>query len=61
MTIDGHLIGTVSLHSAIVTSRRIVFARTLGQGSHTLVIRNLGTSGHSRIDLDAILTTEVVP
>ena len=61
VTLDGQVIGDFNLHSRKTKARRIVFARSLQQGAHTLLIRCLGTAGHPRIDLDAILTTQDAP
>jgi hypothetical protein len=55
--LDGHLAGTVNLHSASAIHRRIVFARVWKtDAAHTLKIVCAGTPGHATIDVDAILT-----
>jgi len=51
--VDGVLMGTVSEKTSSTIVRRIVFARTLTPGTHTL---NLVAVGNGRIDLDAIVT-----
>lgn len=52
--VDGVYRATISLHRSSTTSRRIVFRTSWSaSGSHTLLIRVLGTAGHPRIDVDA--------
>jgi hypothetical protein len=51
--IDGVLIGTVSERTTSSVARRIVFARSLTLGTHTLKIV---ANGNGRIDVDAIVT-----
>jgi hypothetical protein len=54
--VDGHLARRISLHAATPQARSIVFAkRWAGNGMHTLEIVNLGTAGHSRVDVDAFV------
>ena len=54
--VDGHLARRISLHAASPQARSIVFAkRWAGNGAHTLEIVNLGTAGHSRVDVDAFV------
>jgi len=33
----------------------VVFTKTLTAGSHSLVLKVLGTTGHPRVDVDAFL------
>jgi hypothetical protein len=47
--VDGTLAGTVSLKGATRHSARLVFSRTLGAGTHTILVKSLGTA---RVDLD---------
>jgi hypothetical protein len=58
--LDGTLVATVSTHAASVGHRRIAFARAWWGGPndpvHTIRIVNAGTAGHSRVDVDGILT-----
>jgi VCBS repeat-containing protein len=51
--VDGVLVGTVSEKTSSTIVRRVVFARTLTPGTHTL---KLVAVGNGRIDLDAIIT-----
>jgi hypothetical protein len=54
--VDGQYVATVNLHAMSPVSRRIVFAIAFsGRGTHTLTIRNLGTVGHARVSLDAVM------
>ncbi len=53
--VDGALISTVDLRSTKAKVRRVVFARTVSPGSHTLRIVVLGTSGRPRVDVDGFL------
>jgi len=54
--LDGAYAGTVSLYASSGHSRAIVFAKTFGvNGSHTLRIVVLGTSGHPRVDVDGFV------
>jgi hypothetical protein len=54
--IDGVSVGTVNLHAATLRYRRIVFARSWAtSGTHTITIVVSGTSGHPRVDLDALV------
>jgi hypothetical protein len=53
--VDGVLKSTVNTYSLSAQSRIIAFERSIPAGTHSVKIVNVGTSGHSRIDLDAIL------
>jgi hypothetical protein len=54
--VDGLYRATVNLHSTTYWARQIVYAVSWPtSGTHTLKIVNLGTSGHSRIDVDAFV------
>jgi hypothetical protein len=55
--LDGHLAGTVNLHSATPMHKRIVFAHAwAADGVHTIKIVCAGTAGHPMIDVDGLLT-----
>jgi beta-N-acetylhexosaminidase len=54
--VDGVDRGTVSLYATTGQSQQIVFAtHWASNGSHTLRIVNLGTAGHSRVDVDGFV------
>jgi beta-N-acetylhexosaminidase len=54
--IDGVYKGTVSLFAPSFVARQIVYAtHWSGNGSHTFRIVNLGTAGHSRVDVDGFV------
>ena len=54
--IDGVYAGTVNLNSSTYVAKQVVFARTWAtNGTHTIKIVNLASSGHPRIDLDAFV------
>jgi subtilisin family serine protease len=54
--IDGTLAATVSQYRADPAYRRVVFERSWPSGaSHTIRIEVVGTSGHPRVDLDALV------
>ena len=53
LTLDGQLIGIGSERAGIAAPRRIVFARAVPPGTHTL---RIVTIGNGRIDIDAIVT-----
>jgi beta-N-acetylhexosaminidase len=54
--VDGVYKKTVNLYSATYHARQVVYAtHWAGNGTHTMTIENLGTSGHSRVDLDAFV------
>ena len=47
---------TVNLYSATYYAKQIVYAASWGSnGSHTIKIVCLGTSGHPRVDVDALV------
>jgi hypothetical protein len=55
--LDGERVATVNLHSSTKMHRRIVFAHVWSaSGEHRLSIVCAGTAGHSKVDVDAILT-----
>jgi beta-N-acetylhexosaminidase len=54
--LDGIHVATINLYSATFGARRIVYAASFStSGPHTLRIVNLGTAGHSRVDVDAFV------
>jgi hypothetical protein len=54
--LDGKLVATIDLHATKTTMRWVAWQRTnTTYGKHVLKIKCLGTSGHSRIDVDAFL------
>jgi hypothetical protein len=52
--LDGSYVTTVNLYRSSFLPRRIVFARNLADGAHTLVITAQGTSGHPTVAIDGI-------
>ena len=54
--VDGVRTATISLHATTYASRQIVYATHWAtNGTHTIRIVNLGTAGHSRVDVDAFV------
>ena len=54
--IDGAYLGVIDLHSAATKSRVVVLNRAwTARGSHTVKFVVVGTSGHPRFDVDALL------
>jgi subtilisin family serine protease len=54
--IDGTLVRTVSLYRADTAYRRVVFERSwLSSGTRTIRIEVVGTAGHPRVDVDALV------
>jgi hypothetical protein len=54
--LDGTYAATVSLYSATAALRRIAYAHNwASQGTHTIRIVAVGTSGHPRVDVDAFV------
>jgi lysozyme len=54
--IDGVYKGTVDLYAATYSPKAVVFAASWGSnGSHTVGILCLGTTGHPRVDVDAFV------
>ncbi len=54
--VDGIKVATVDTFANANVNRVIVFDRWMSAGTHTVKVVNLATSGHPRIDLDAMLT-----
>jgi hypothetical protein len=50
--IDGAYVATVDQYRSTYVARKVLFARNLADGSHTLVIKAQGTSGHPTVALD---------
>lgn len=55
--VDGVKVATVNTYSTTVQNRVIVYDRWMAEGTHTVKVVNLATSGHGRIDLDAVLNS----
>jgi subtilisin family serine protease len=54
--VDGALVKSISLNSATVKNRQVVFAKNWSSvGLHTIKVVVSGTSGHPRVDLDAVI------
>lgn len=52
--IDGSYVATVDMYRSSYLSRRMLFARNLSDGSHTMTITALGTSGHPTVAIDNV-------
>lgn len=50
--IDGTYVATVDMYRSAYVSRRMLFARNMADGSHTLTIKALGTSGRPTVAID---------
>jgi hypothetical protein len=50
--IDGAYVATVDQYRSTYVARKVLFARNLADGSHTLVIKAQGTSGHPTVAVD---------
>jgi hypothetical protein len=57
ISVDGATATAVSTHASSATHRVIVWQKLLTVGTHTVKVANAGTSGHARIDVDAVLVT----
>ena len=57
IAIDGTTVATVSLYGS-THYRRLVFARDVAPGSHTMTITVLGTSGRPRVDVDGFIVMQ---
>lgn len=54
--IDGVKVATIKLYAEPTGARRIVFTRSWSSaGSHRITIKVLGTAGHPRVDIDALV------
>jgi hypothetical protein len=54
-SLDGHAATTVNTHGSTTKPAMILYTATTTAGTHTLVVKVLGTAGHARVDLDAFL------
>ncbi|HEV8281145.1 MAG TPA: hypothetical protein VGQ02_04755 [Candidatus Limnocylindrales bacterium] len=52
--LDGHLVTTVDLYRSGFAARDMVFARNVPNGTHTLRIQALGTSGRPTVAVDGL-------
>jgi hypothetical protein len=52
--IDGHYLATVDMYRSRFAARDLVIARNLGDGTHTLKIQALGTSGRPTVAIDEL-------
>ena len=52
--LDGNLVATVDLYRSSFAARDIVFARNVSNGTHTLRIQTLGTSGRPTVAVDGL-------
>ncbi len=50
--IDGAYVTTVNQYRSTFAPRKLLFARNLTDGSHTVVVKALGTSGHPTVAVD---------
>jgi hypothetical protein len=52
--VDGTWVATVSTYASSTVDRAVAYAKTFSsRGTHTLKIVNAGTSGHSKLGVDA--------
>jgi hypothetical protein len=55
--VNGIYVATVNLHASSATYRKVVFAKSWSTSARrTITIKCVGTSGHPRIDIDALVT-----
>jgi hypothetical protein len=52
--VDGHYLATVDMYRSRFAARDLVIARNLGDGTHTLRIETLGTSGRPTVAIDEL-------
>ncbi len=52
--LDGTLVATVDEYASAFGARRVLFVRNVAPGTHTLVIKALGTSGRPKVAIDAL-------
>lgn len=57
ISVNGGKAETVDTYSPSVQSRTIVWQRTLDVGTSTVKVTNLGTTGRTRVDVDALMLT----
>jgi hypothetical protein len=54
--VDGKYVTTVNLRATATAYRRVVWARSWGAvGAHTVKVVVVGTAGHPRVDVDAVI------
>jgi subtilisin family serine protease len=54
--VDGAYVKTISLYSTTTKARQVVFSRTwAANGTHTVKMVPVGTAGHPRVDIDALV------
>ncbi len=54
--LDGSQVATVNTHAGANDNQVIVWSRAVAAGTHKVKVVNVGTKGHSRIDVDGFLT-----
>jgi len=54
-SLDGGAATTVNTHGTATHPAMVVFTATKTAGSHSLVVKVLGTAGHARVDVDVFL------
>jgi hypothetical protein len=52
--IDNAYVATINAYRSSYQARRVLFARNLADGSHTITIKALGTSGHPTVAIDNV-------
>lgn len=52
--IDGRAIVTIDQYASSFAARRVLFARNLSPGTHTITVKALGTTGRPMVAIDAI-------
>jgi len=57
ISVDGGTATAVSTYSSSPKHRVIIWQKALSVGTHTIKLTNAGTSGRSRVDVDAIMLT----
>jgi hypothetical protein len=57
ISVDGGTATAVNTQASSATHRVVVWQKVLSVGTHTVKVTNAGTSGHSRVDVDAVLLT----
>jgi hypothetical protein len=57
ISVDGGTATAVNTNAASTAHRVVVWQKVLTRGVHTIKLTNAGTTGHARIDVDAIMLT----
>ena len=57
ISVDGGTPTAVSTYAATTAHRVVVSQKALSRGTHTIKLTNAGTTGHGRIDVDALMLT----